>query len=149
VVVADEVAGEDLGRDLVELDEGLGQGLGPGDEVRAAGGVELDPVARGQDHQLVAGEGACEEIQPRDAFRPVEGERLAHRGRRGPVIDTQGQQSHGVVNLPAARAAPWTVGSLRASTPTQVKTRKEKATIVRTIRLRPRMAGRNRAWSRI
>ena len=29
--------------------------------------------------------------------------------------------------------------------PTQVKTRKAKATIVRTITLRPRMAGRNRA----
>ena len=43
--------------------------------------------------------------------------------------------------------APWAVGSRSASTPTQVKTRNAKATIVSTIMLRPRIAGRNRACS--
>ena len=40
------------------------------------------------------------------------------------------------------------VGNRSASTPTQVNTKKAKATIVRTITLLPRIAGRNRAWSK-
>src|SRR6516225_3046477 len=130
VMIADQVPGKDLGRDPVELDQQLGQGVGLGDLLRVACSVELDPVARRQDDELVAGEGARQEVQPGGATRPVEGERLADRGRRGPMVDSQGQQSHGVAILSAARAAPWAVRSLSASTPTQAKTRKVKATIV-------------------
>src|SRR5262249_329671 len=108
---------------------------------------------RRQDDELVAGEAARQEVQPGGATRPVEGERLADRGRRGPMVDSQGQQSHGVAILSAARAAPWAVRSLSASTPTQAKTPKGKArrvqaTIVGTTMPRPRTPGRNRAWSK-
>ena len=63
----------------------------------------------------------CERAsRPRGAPRAVEGQGLADRGRRGTVIHPHGQQSHGVVTLPASLAVtePWAVGSRSASMPT-------------------------------
>src|SRR5581483_9128045 len=128
--------------DPVEPEQGAGEFVGLGDAFRRAREVDLDPVARREDHRLVAREGPRQGLQPRGAPRALEGQRLADRGRRGSVIDSHGEQSHGVVTLPApfAVTAPWAVGSRSASTPTQVKTRNPKATIVSTIMLRPRIS---------
>src|SRR5271166_4011509 len=143
VVVADEVPREELGPNPMEFDQEVAQGVGIGNGLGAAGQVDLDPVASGKDHELVAGKGLRERFQPPGVFGFVERQRLAHAGRRGAMIDPHGQQSHGCP--PAVRAAPWAVGNLSASIPTHVNTRKAKATIVSTITLRPRKAGRNRA----
>ena len=57
VVVADQVPGEELGPNAVELDQEVAQGVGLGNGLGAAGQVDLDPVAGGEDHELVAGKG--------------------------------------------------------------------------------------------
>ena len=121
----------------MELGQQVGQGVGLGDLLGTARDVELNPVAGRQDHELVAGEGLRQEVEPGGVLGPVEGQRLADRGRRGPVVDPQSQQSHGVLILSTVvvLGAPWAVGSRSASTPTQVKTKKPKATIVSTITL--------------
>src|SRR5271157_2291360 len=143
VVIADEVPREELGPNPMEFAQEFAQYVGLGNGLGAAGQVDLDPVASGEDHELVAGKGLGERFQPPGVFWFVKRQGLAHAGRRGAMIDPHGQQSHGCP--PAIRAAPWAVGNLSASIPTHVNTRKAKATIVRTITLRPRKAGRNRA----
>ena len=111
-----------------------------------AGDVNLDPIAGREDHELVAGERPGQGVEPPGVLGPVEGQGLADGGGRGAVVDPQSEQPHGT--LPAVLDGAVGRGELRASTPTQANTRKAKATIVRTITLRPRIAGRNRAWSR-
>ena len=73
------------------------------------------------------------------ALGPVKGECLPDRSRCRAVIDPQSQQSHGLVIPPEFSGSPWAVGNRNASTPTQVNTKKPKATIVRTITLLPRI----------
>src|SRR5205807_701862 len=116
------------------------------------GDVELDPVAGREHGELVAGEGSRQGVEPVGALAVIEGQGLAHRGGRRPVIDPDGQQLHSA--LPAAAAAvdrlpPCPVCSPSTSTPTHVNTRKANATIVRIMTPRPRIAGRKRAWSRM
>ena len=103
----------------MQLNEHVGQGIDLGHLLRAARDVELDPIARRKDHELVARERSA---QSRPSALPylaaVEGNRFADRGRRRTVIDPQGQQSHGVFDPPGrsksrSRRGPWAAGARR------------------------------------
>src|SRR5271166_2170169 len=143
VVVADQMSREEVGANLVEIGQKVAERIGLGNRLGTSGQVDLDAVAGREDHDLSLWKRTGKRSERPRSFRAVAGQRLADAGRRGAVIDTQSEQSHGV--LPAVRPTPWAVGSWSASIPTQVKTRKAKATIVSTTTLRPRRAGRNRA----
>ena len=92
VAVTDQVPGKELGIDSVKLHEHLGQGVKLGHLLGAARDVKLDPIACGDDHELVARKLCARRPSAFAVLGRVECNRFADRRRRRTMINSQGQQ---------------------------------------------------------
>jgi hypothetical protein len=147
VVVSDKVRSECFGFDSMKRTKEVSERTGLNNLVKPSCDLKFDSVACRENDTLMVRKRARNELETSAEFRPIKGKHLTNRGRCRPVVNANGQQSHGMFTLSnvVVLKEPWVVGNRKASTPTQVNTKKAKATIVRIITLLPRIAGRNRA----
>ena len=96
VVTIDQMRQELVGAQGVKSRQKFGERADFGSiRPRIAGSVKLDAVACRNHDELGVGKRAFQGVETFGAFSIVESERLANGGRRGAMIDPQGQELHG------------------------------------------------------